>query len=94
MSEVILQRPRIPPNCRAKLLLLALGLPKRALWPEAARRIKSLLVRARRDGDIELSVRLSEAKAFLRANLPSQCGGCGKTISAGGVSCKMCRRNT
>lgn len=85
-----LTRPRNPlrRGLRVKPALRALGLPDRCRWPEASRRLREMIVGARRADDTELAVALSELKAFLKRNLPSECR-CGAVIAAGHITCRM-----
>lgn len=75
---------------RTGLLLRAMGLPRRCRWPQAAKRIKTYLIEARRLEDMDLASELSNVAAFLKRNLPRECAGCGKTIKPQSIKCKAC----
>lgn len=76
------------PALRRGRILQALGLPRNARWPDASKALKTRLVEARRRGDEEEQRALSLAKAFLRRNLPTECG-CGNLVGRG-LRCQVC----
>jgi hypothetical protein len=84
--------PQFRKTFRVNTLLKALGLPRGSRWNEASQRLKSFLVEARRTGDTEQAVMLSQVKVFLFRNLPRVCG-CGAVIAAGNRNCRICAPN-
>lgn len=77
------------PTLKKKSLLRELGLPENARWPEAAGRLKTLLVSARRSKDDSLAAILSTVKAYLRKRLPNVCR-CGTVIQPRSRQCPLC----
>lgn len=88
MTALIKHRPTLP-AFRVKPLLKALDLPPRTRWREASSRLRSLLAQARQSGDLESAKELSQAKEFLKRNLPRECN-CGAIINAGMLQCRVC----
>jgi hypothetical protein len=89
-KQTIIKSSRNICTFRVGKVLAALGLPRQTRWPVASRRIKALLIQSRNAEDLETCQLLSEAKAFLRRNLPSECQDCGAVIAAQNIKCRRC----
>ena len=74
---------------RVKPLLRVLGLEPTARWPQVAKALKARLRESRLAQDDETAALWSEAKTFLKGNVPSECGVCRELIKARGRWCQM-----
>jgi hypothetical protein len=88
-STAPLRRPKSCRRLTRTSLLESLNLPITARWPEAAPRIKSLIISARENKDDTTAAWLSYVKAYLRKRLLNVCS-CGAVIRPRSRQCMRC----
>lgn len=71
-------------------LLKQLGLPKTALWEDAAPKVRREIVEARKLDLDDHAKRWSEAKALLKQRLRHRCPNCKNVVSAKAHLCTLC----
>jgi hypothetical protein len=94
MTQSDIQHSLAIPKKVVPWLLIQLGLPRNAVWAEAAPKVKARIIFARRNKRDDIAALWSEAKAMLRRRLPKRCNDCAKQIVPASFRCTSCASKT